>query len=84
MSKIIIHASIFTFYDFLHYMIQISQFLGLFDFSKLLQSLCIRVETEFYRRQRYDTANTMGTLYWQLTQKWQAPSWTSLEYTGKY
>ena len=27
---------------------------------------------------------TMGSLYWQLNQNWQAPSWTSLEYGGEW
>jgi len=52
--------------------------------TQVLQSLCIRTETEYYRRARYLTQNVMGTLYWQLNQNWQAPSWTSLEYGGRW
>jgi len=53
--------------------------------SQVLQSLCIGTEAEFYRRQRYNkSAFTMGSLYWQLNQNWQAPSWTGLEYGGRW
>jgi len=42
----------------------------------------IRMVTEFCRRgQNYiygDEGNTMGALYWQLNDIWQAPSWASL------
>jgi beta-mannosidase len=45
--------------------------------------------TEFYRRNRdiYPLSGegfTMGALYWQLNDIWQAPSWSSIEFGGKW
>ena len=52
--------------------------------SQLQQLLCIADESSFYRRGRNMPYRTMGSLYWQLNQNWQAPSWTSLEYGGEW
>lgn len=52
--------------------------------TQLQQTLCIANEAEFYRRGRNEPYRTMGTLYWQLNQNWQAPSWTSIEYGGDW
>lgn len=50
-----------------------------------MQAQCIKTETEFYLRSRSEIVagegHTMGALYWQLNDIWQAPSWASL---GKY
>ena len=47
-----------------------------------MQAQCVKTETEFYRRSRSEIVNgkghTMGALYWQLNDIWQAPSWSSL------
>ena len=47
-----------------------------------MQAQCVKTETEFYRRSRseivYGEGQTMGALYWQLNDIWQAPSWSSL------
>lgn len=47
-----------------------------------MQGLCYKSQTEFYRRARNETVNgaghTMGALYWQLNDIWQAPTWSSL------
>ena len=47
-----------------------------------MQGLCYKSQTEFYRRARNETINgaghTMGALYWQLNDIWQAPTWSSL------
>lgn len=47
-----------------------------------MQAQCVKTETEFYRRSRSEIVNrqghTMGALYWQLNDIWQAPSWASL------
>uniref|UniRef100_A0A7S3LUS4 beta-mannosidase n=1 Tax=Palpitomonas bilix TaxID=652834 RepID=A0A7S3LUS4_9EUKA len=52
---------------------------------QLTQALCMRAETEHYRRHRSNsTAYTMGTLYWQLNDIWQAPTWASVEYSGNW
>lgn len=56
--------------------------------TQITQAQCIKAQTEFYRRSRNEIVNgkghTMGALYWQLNDIWQAPSWASLEYGGKW
>ncbi|XP_054162255.1 beta-mannosidase-like [Oppia nitens] len=57
--------------------------------SQITQAMAIKSETEFYRRNRdidNQTGNgyTMGALYWQLNDIWQAPTWASIESTGKW
>lgn len=55
--------------------------------SQLTQAIAIKTETEFYRRNRFidpetKLGKTMGALYWQLNDVWQAPTWSSIEYGG--
>ncbi|XP_021186388.3 beta-mannosidase [Helicoverpa armigera] len=52
-------------------------------YSQISQAMAIKTETELYRQ---DQANwyTMGALYWQLNDVWQAPSWSGIEYGGKW
>ncbi|XP_038167882.1 beta-mannosidase isoform X1 [Arvicola amphibius] len=56
--------------------------------TQVMQAQCIKTETEFYMRSRSEIVDgeghTMGALYWQLNDIWQAPSWASLEYGGKW
>jgi beta-mannosidase len=53
--------------------------------SQLLQGICMRSESEHYRRLRGDpNIQTAGTLYWQLNNNWQAPSWSTLEYGNSW
>ncbi|KAM5255680.1 beta-mannosidase [Ctenodactylus gundi] len=56
--------------------------------TQVMQAQCVKTETEFYRRSRSELVaaegHTMGALYWQLNDIWQAPSWASLEYGGKW
>lgn len=56
--------------------------------TQVMQAQCIKAQTEFYRRSRSEIVNklghTMGSLYWQLNDIWQAPSWASIEYGGKW
>lgn len=53
-----------------------------FPLSQVTQAQCVKIETEFYRRSRSEIVDgqgyTMGALYWQLNDIWQAPSWASL------
>lgn len=67
----------------------LNQFKTFLYASQLTQAIGIKTETEFYRRNRFidlDTklGKTMGALYWQLNDVWQAPSWSSIEYGGKW
>jgi beta-mannosidase len=48
--------------------------------TQCVQALCLRTESEHYRRQKGEPAGTMGALYWQLNSIWQAPTWSSLQY----
>lgn len=56
--------------------------------TQVMQAQCVKLQTEFYRRSRSEIVNglgfTMGALYWQLNDIWQAPSWSSIEYGGKW
>jgi len=49
--------------------------------SQVLQALSIKTACEHWRRLR---PLCMGTLYWQLNDIWQGPSWSSLEYGGRW
>uniref|UniRef100_A0AAR2LMV0 Beta-mannosidase n=1 Tax=Pygocentrus nattereri TaxID=42514 RepID=A0AAR2LMV0_PYGNA len=56
--------------------------------TQVMQAQCVKTQTEFYRRSRSDIVegkgHTMGALYWQLNDIWQAPSWSSIEFGGKW
>ena len=52
--------------------------------SQATQALCIKAETEYYRSLRGEEAHTMGALYWQLNSIWPAPTWSSMEYGGRW
>lgn len=56
--------------------------------TQVMQAQCVKAQTEFYRRSRSETIEgkgmTMGALYWQLNDIWQAPSWSSIEFGGKW
>ena len=51
-----------------------------------MQALCVQSQTEFYMKNRNELDSdglglTMGALYWQLNDAWQAPTWSSI---GKF
>ena len=50
--------------------------------TQIQQTLCIADEGSYYRRGRNMPYRTMGSLYWQLNQNWEAPSWTSIDFGG--
>ncbi|XP_022090412.1 beta-mannosidase-like [Acanthaster planci] len=56
--------------------------------TQISQALCYKFETEHYRRLQSTIVAgegmTMGAVYWQLNDIWQAPSWASIEYGGKW
>ncbi len=52
--------------------------------TQSMQAFCIKSETEHYRRSRSMEANTMGAIYWQLNNIWQGPTWSGLEYGGRW
>ncbi len=52
--------------------------------TQCVQALCVKAQTEHYRRLRSTKANCMGALYWQCNDIWQAPTWSSIEYNGSW
>lgn len=53
--------------------------------TQVVQAICIQAEAEHYRRIKNESNGyTMGTLYWQLNDIWQAQSWSSVEYGGRW
>ncbi|XP_034051473.1 beta-mannosidase [Thalassophryne amazonica] len=56
--------------------------------TQVMQAQCVKIQTEFYRRSRSEIidgkGHAMGALYWQLNDIWQAPSWSSIEFGGKW
>ncbi|XP_041669117.1 beta-mannosidase-like [Cheilinus undulatus] len=56
--------------------------------TQVMQAQCVKTQTEFYRRSQSEIikgkGHTMGALYWQLNEIWQAPSWSSIEFGGKW
>lgn len=51
--------------------------------SQINQAVSIRIQTEMYRQAKSEVNSvgegmTMGALYWQLNDVWQAPSWSSI------
>ncbi|KAJ8934145.1 hypothetical protein NQ314_013555 [Rhamnusium bicolor] len=59
------------------------------NYYKILHAFSTKIQTEHYRRYRSSLDNqgrgyTMGALYWQLNDVWVAPTWASIDYTGKW
>ncbi|XP_070394202.1 beta-mannosidase-like isoform X2 [Dermacentor albipictus] len=57
--------------------------------SQVAQAEGVRAGCESFRRWRsylgpVGRGNTMGVLFWQLNEIWQAPSWSSIEYGGRW
>lgn len=49
--------------------------------SQILQANAMKYAVEHWRR---SIPRGMGTLYWQLNDTWQAPSWSSVDYYGRW
>lgn len=53
--------------------------------TQSVQSLCYRTWIQHWRRIKQETpGRTMGVLYWQLNDIWQGPTWSSLEWGGRW
>ncbi|XP_055330943.1 beta-mannosidase-like [Paramacrobiotus metropolitanus] len=67
----------------------VEKFAALVYLTQINQAMGIKTETEFYRRMRNmmnpdSSGLTMGALYWQLNSIWPSPSWSSMEFGGKW
>lgn len=64
------------------------KFLDMIYLTQMHQAEAIKIETEHYRRLQYldldGLGRCMGSLYWQLQDIWQGPSWASIEYGGRW
>jgi len=60
------------------------QFEDLIYLNQIIQTMCIKAESEHYRRMKAEKQMTMGLMYWQLNDVWQAPTWSSIEYGGRW
>lgn len=49
--------------------------------SQILQGMAVRYGVEHWRRNR---GRCMGALYWQVNDNWPAPSWSSIDYFGRW
>ena len=53
--------------------------------NQIQQSRCYEVAFNRWRQLQSDSnVHTMGILYWQLNDIWQGPSWSSMEWSGRW
>ncbi|XP_067685962.1 beta-mannosidase-like [Haliotis asinina] len=57
--------------------------------TQVREAVSVQAESEHYRRWQNTLTSdgrgqTMGALYWQLNDIWQAPTWASIDYKGKW
>lgn len=52
--------------------------------TQLFQAAYYVSQIAFYRRGSGLPQRTLGSLYWQLNDIWQAPSWAGIEYDGRW
>ena len=52
--------------------------------TQLFQAEFYKSQIEFYRRGSALPERQLGSLYWQLEDQWQAPTWASIEYDGRW
>ncbi|MHC4247971.1 MAG: beta-mannosidase [Planctomycetota bacterium] len=58
-----------------------TSFRGFVYLSQVLQAVSIKTAVEHWRRIK---PHCMGAVYWQLNDIWQGPSWSSVEYGGRW
>jgi len=52
--------------------------------TQIFQADYYRSQIQFYRRGSGLRQRTLGSLYWQLEDIWQAPTWAGIEYDGRW
>nr|XP_031833723.1 beta-mannosidase [Nomia melanderi] len=68
---------------------RVKDFSNFIYLSQINQAVSIKIQTEFYRQSMSELNEvgegmTMGALYWQLNDVWQAPSWSSIDFYGRW
>lgn len=52
--------------------------------TQIFQADFYRAQIAFYRRGSARRERQLGSLYWQLEDQWQAPTWSGIEYDGRW
>ncbi|PSN73172.1 glycoside hydrolase family 2 protein [Corynespora cassiicola Philippines] len=52
--------------------------------TQIFQADFYRSQIKFYRRGSALPERQLGSLYWQLEDQWQAPTWSGIEYDGRW
>jgi beta-mannosidase len=52
--------------------------------TQIFQADFYKAQIEFYRRGSALRERQLGSLYWQLEDQWQAPTWAGIEYDGRW
>ncbi|KAF1956194.1 putative beta-mannosidase [Byssothecium circinans] len=52
--------------------------------TQIFQADFYKSQIEFYRRGSALPERQLGSLYWQLEDQWQAPTWSGIEYDGRW
>ena len=68
---------------------KVDHFKGFIYLTQLNQAMSIKTASEFFRVSQSSNypdgrGNTMGAMFWQLNDVWTAPTWSSIEYSGKW
>ena len=52
--------------------------------TQIFQADYYKSQIQFYRRGSAMPERNLGSLYWQLEDQWQAPTWAGIEYDGRW
>ncbi|KAF2869715.1 putative beta-mannosidase A [Massariosphaeria phaeospora] len=52
--------------------------------TQIFQADFYKSQIQFYRRGSAKPERQLGSLYWQLNDQWQAPTWAGIEYDGRW
>nr|XP_012145222.1 PREDICTED: beta-mannosidase [Megachile rotundata] len=68
---------------------KVQGFVNYIYLSQINQAVSVKIQTEYYRQSKTELNEigegmTMGALYWQLNDVWQAPSWSSIDFNGRW
>ncbi|KAF2018760.1 glycoside hydrolase family 2 protein [Aaosphaeria arxii CBS 175.79] len=63
---------------------QLANFSAWCHTSQIFQADYYRSQIQYYRRGSALEERNLGSLYWQLEDQWQAPTWAGIEYDGRW